>query len=121
MLPLKMQSRSKRQPESPWTSEPALFVGRKARQPSGSVNLAKNQSREPRQFRRLDPTLQMPQSFAPPERTRSIRAAIVEKLAWHGAPLDSAAKGRLRGGRSDPSSVFMCLSVGMPGIQVSRV
>src|SRR5262249_21880158 len=49
-------------------SEPGLLVGRKTRQPTASVNLAKNQSRERRQFRRLDPTLPVPQSFAPPER-----------------------------------------------------
>src|SRR5262249_26314456 len=49
-------------------SEPGLLVGRKTRQPTASVNLAKNQSRQRRQFRQLDPTLSVPQSFAPPER-----------------------------------------------------
>src|SRR5262249_36773330 len=69
MLPLKMQSRSKTQPERPWMSEPGLFVGRKAHQPSESVNQAKNQSRERQQLQRSGPRRPVAQSFAAPLKT----------------------------------------------------
>src|SRR6516162_4995235 len=76
MLPPKMQSRSKTQPERPSMSEPGLFVGRKAHQPSGSVNLGKSQSRERRQVRRLDPSRPVAQSSWPsPEASQVIRLA----------------------------------------------
>src|SRR6476619_1681777 len=66
MLPRKMQSRLKMQLERPWMSEPGLLVDRKAHHPNGSVNLARNQSRERRQLRRSALTQPEAQSLAPP-------------------------------------------------------
>src|SRR4029077_18337348 len=62
--------------ERPWMSEPGLPVGRKGHQPSGSLHPAKNQSRERQQLRRLDPSRQLAQSFAAPERIAGHRFAV---------------------------------------------
>src|SRR5271169_4359744 len=72
MLPPKMQSRPRTQPERPWMSEPALLVDRRAHQPSGSVNLAKSRSRERRQLRRLGPSRPVTQSLWPPRTHRRL-------------------------------------------------
>src|SRR5215472_10983233 len=47
-------------------SEPGLFVGRMAHQPSESVSQAKNQSRERQQLQRSGPRRPVAQSFAAP-------------------------------------------------------
>src|SRR5262249_51387082 len=65
-LPLKMQSPPEKQPERQWNAETGLLVRRKVHQPSGSANLSKNQSREPRRVRRLDPSRSVTQSSSPP-------------------------------------------------------
>src|SRR5215510_10806242 len=80
MLPLKMQSRSKTQPERPWMSEPGLLVGRKGHQPSESVNLAKNQSREQRQLQRSDPRRPVAQSFAAPLKPKFMLLGVHDSL-----------------------------------------
>src|SRR5262249_57378560 len=80
MLPLKMQSRSKTQPKRPWMSEPGLLVGRKAHQPSESVNLAKNQSREQRQLRRSDSRRPVAQSFAAPLKPKFLLLGVHDSL-----------------------------------------
>src|SRR6516165_5795777 len=66
MLPRKMQSRSRMQPERPWLFEPGLLVGRKVHQSSGSVNPANNQACGRRQLRRSGPTQVIAPSFAAP-------------------------------------------------------
>src|SRR5215475_2731514 len=85
-------------------SEPGLLVGRKTRQPTASVNLAKNQSRERRQFRRLDPTLPVPQSFAPPERIQHhlIQHVLVRNPGYS---ITSSARTSRVGGTSRPSAL----------------
>src|SRR5262245_51640772 len=85
-------------------SEPGLLVGRKTRQPTASVNLAKNQSRERRQFRRLDPTLPVPQSFAPPERIQHhlIQDVLVRNPGYS---ITSSARASRVGGTSRPSAL----------------
>src|SRR5262245_52793430 len=84
-------------------SEPGLLVGRKTRQPTASVNLAKNQSRERRQFRRLDPTLPVPQSFAPPERIQHhlIQDVLVRNPGYS---ITSSARASRVSGRVRPSA-----------------
>src|SRR5215475_6747360 len=84
-------------------SEPGLLVGRKTRQPTASVNLAKNQSRERRQFRQLDPTLPVPQSFAPPERIQHhlIQDVLVRNPSYS---ITSSARASSVGGISRPSA-----------------
>src|SRR5262245_52581678 len=85
MLPLKMQNRSKMQPKQPWMFEPGLFVGRNAHQPSESVNLAKNQSRERQQLQRSDPRRPVAQSFAAPLKPKFMLLGVHDSLdATHG-------------------------------------
>src|SRR5262245_24203669 len=79
MLRPKMQNRSKTQPEHLWMSEPGIFVGRKARRPSEPVSLAKSQSRERRQLRRLDPSRPAAQSSWPPIAGYQIRSESISR------------------------------------------
>src|SRR5215831_3968605 len=71
MLPPKMQSRSKTQPEQPWMSERGLLVDRTVHPLIGSVNRPKSQSREWQQLRQLDQLRPAAQSSWPPRKNAS--------------------------------------------------
>src|SRR5262249_15936259 len=61
-------------------SEPGLFVGRKAHQPSESVNQAKNQSRERQQLQRSGPRRPVAQSFAAPLKPKFMLLGVHDSL-----------------------------------------
>src|SRR5262249_8749360 len=61
-------------------SEPGLFVGRMAHQPSESVNQAKNQSRERQQLQRSGPRRPVAQSFAAPLKPKFVLLGVHDSL-----------------------------------------
>src|SRR6516162_11690942 len=61
-------------------SEPGLFVGRMAHQPSESVNQAKNQSRERQQLQRSGPRRPVAQSFAAPLKPKFMLLGVHDSL-----------------------------------------